>query len=115
MTDTKSQLTGAQKVAVVLMNMDQQRAAQVMKQFSDEEADEITAEILRLRRVDPGIAEKALNEAIDAVVIGEALRIEVHQGRAQRGRQPCAGRLRRGIRGRGGHGMNGGLRHGARG
>jgi len=55
-------LTGAQKVAVVLMNMDQQRAAQVMKQFSDEEADEITAEILRLRRVDPGVAEKALNE-----------------------------------------------------
>jgi flagellar motor switch protein FliG len=33
-----------------------------MKQFSDEEADEITAEILRLRRVDPGVAEKALNE-----------------------------------------------------
>ncbi|NUU06375.1 flagellar motor switch protein FliG [Leifsonia sp. C5G2] len=55
-------LTGAQKVAVVLMNMDQQRAAQVMKQFSDEEADEITAEILRLRRVDPGVAETALNE-----------------------------------------------------
>jgi len=55
-------LTGAQKVAVVLMNMDQQRAAQVMKQFSDEEADEITAEILRLRRVDPGVAEKALSE-----------------------------------------------------
>ena len=49
----KTPLTGAQKAAVVLMNMDQQRAAQVMKQFSEEEADEITAEILRLRRVDP--------------------------------------------------------------
>lgn len=63
-------LTGAQKVAVVLMNMDQQRAAQVMKQFSDEEADEITAEILRLRRVDPGVAEKALNEFHDLATRG---------------------------------------------
>lgn len=63
-------LTGAQKVAVVLMNMDQQRAAQVMKQFSDEEADEITAEILRLRRVDPGVAEKALTEFHDLATRG---------------------------------------------
>jgi flagellar motor switch protein FliG len=63
-------LTGAQKVAVVLMNMDQQRAAQVMKQFSDEEADEITAEILRLRRVDPNVAEKALNEFHDLATRG---------------------------------------------
>src|SRR6478735_6743567 len=63
-------LTGAQKVAVVLMNMDQQRAAQVMKQFSEEEADEITAEILRLRRVDPAVAEKALSEFHDITVRG---------------------------------------------
>ncbi|MGO4534818.1 flagellar motor switch protein FliG [Leifsonia sp. 2MCAF36] len=63
-------LSGAQKVAVVLMNMDQQRAAQVMKQFSDEEADEITAEILRLRRVDPGVAEKALSEFHDLATRG---------------------------------------------
>lgn len=62
MNDAKTPLTGAQKVAVVLMNMDQQRAAQVMKQFSEEEADEITAEILRLRRVDPAVAERTLNE-----------------------------------------------------
>ncbi|MEV8213504.1 flagellar motor switch protein FliG [Leifsonia sp. NPDC077715] len=63
-------LTGAQKVAVVLMNMDQQRAAQVMKQFSDEEADEITAEILRMRRVDPNVAENALNEFHDLATRG---------------------------------------------
>lgn len=70
MTDAKTPLTGPQKVAVVLMNMDQQRAAQVMKQFSDEEADEITAEILRLRRVDPGIAEKAMTEFHDLATRG---------------------------------------------
>jgi flagellar motor switch protein FliG len=63
-------LTGAQKVAVVLMNLDQHRAAQVMKQFSDAEADEITAEILRLRRVDPGVAEKAMSEFHDLATRG---------------------------------------------
>ncbi|MDN4613419.1 flagellar motor switch protein FliG [Leifsonia sp. F6_8S_P_1B] len=72
MTDVRnqSQLSGPQKVAIVLMNMDQQRAAQVMKQFSDEEADEITAEILRLRRVDPSVAEKALGEFHDLATRG---------------------------------------------
>jgi flagellar motor switch protein FliG len=70
MSDLKTPLTGAQKAAVVLMNMDQQRAAQVMKQFSETEADEITAEILRLRRVDPAIADKALTEFHDITVRG---------------------------------------------
>lgn len=70
MNELKAPLTGAQKAAIVLMNMDQQRAAQVMKQFSEEEADEITAEILRLRRVDPAIAEKAISEFHDITVRG---------------------------------------------
>ncbi|HEV7813099.1 MAG TPA: flagellar motor switch protein FliG [Leifsonia sp.] len=70
MSELKTPLTGAQKAAVVLMNMDQQRAAQVMKQFSETEADEITAEILRLRRVDPAIADKALTEFHDITVRG---------------------------------------------
>ena len=65
MNDLKTPLTGAQKAAVVLMNMDQQRAAQVMKQFREEEAEEITAEILRLRRVDPAVAESAMTEFHD--------------------------------------------------
>ncbi|WP_158867188.1 flagellar motor switch protein FliG [Leifsonia sp. AG29] len=67
---TAAPLTGAQKVAVVLMNMDQQRAAQVMKQFSDAEADEITAEILRLRRVDAATAERAMSEFHDLATRG---------------------------------------------
>jgi len=70
MNDLKTPLTGAQKAAVVLMNMDQQRAAQVMKQFSEAEADEITAEILRLRRVDPAVAENALAEFHELTVRG---------------------------------------------
>jgi flagellar motor switch protein FliG len=58
----KEELTGTQKVAVVLMNMHQDRAAQVMMQFSEAEADEITAEIVRLRRVDADVASQALTE-----------------------------------------------------
>ncbi|MGO4690018.1 flagellar motor switch protein FliG [Glaciibacter sp. 2TAF33] len=62
MSDDVAVLTGTQKAAVVLMNMDQQRAAQVMKQFSEIEAEEIAAEIVRLRRVDPAMAESAMEE-----------------------------------------------------
>lgn len=55
-------LTGTQKAAVVLMNMDPLRAAEVMKQFDEREAEEIAAEIVRLRRVDSAVADKTLAE-----------------------------------------------------
>jgi flagellar motor switch protein FliG len=55
-------LTGNQKVAVVLMNMEQGRAAEVMKQFNDAEAEEIAAEIIRLRRVDRVVSERTIHE-----------------------------------------------------
>ena len=60
--ETKTPLTGAQKVAIVLMNMDQRHAAKVMKQFSEAESDEITAEIVRMRRVEPELAERTMSE-----------------------------------------------------
>jgi flagellar motor switch protein FliG len=62
MTIAATVLTGTQKVAVVLMNMEQQQAALVMKQFSDSEAEEITAEIVRMRRVESSVAEQTLTE-----------------------------------------------------
>lgn len=58
-------LTGTQKVAVVLMNMDHDGAAKVMKQFTEHEAEDIAAEIVRLRRVDSLVAERALSEFHD--------------------------------------------------
>ncbi|WP_157156821.1 MULTISPECIES: flagellar motor switch protein FliG [unclassified Diaminobutyricimonas] len=70
MTDTITELTGTQKVAVVLMNMSNERAAQVMKQFSETEAEEIAAEIIRLRRVDSALAEKAVSEFYDLTLSG---------------------------------------------
>lgn len=62
MAEQVKELTGTQKVAIVLMNLDPVRASTVMKQFSDAEAEEITGEIIRLRRVDPDIADRALGE-----------------------------------------------------
>ncbi len=62
MAEQVKELTGTQKVAIVLMNLDPVRASAVMKQFSDAEAEEITSEIIRLRRVDPDVADQALNE-----------------------------------------------------
>jgi flagellar motor switch protein FliG len=57
-----SVLSGTQKAAIVLMNMDPLRAAEVMKQFDEHEAEEIAGEIVRMRRVDAAVAESTLAE-----------------------------------------------------
>lgn len=62
MSEGASVLTGTQKVAVVLMNMSHERAAQVLREFSEPEAEEIAAELVRLRRVDAHAAEEVLLE-----------------------------------------------------
>ncbi|KQQ25680.1 MULTISPECIES: flagellar motor switch protein FliG [unclassified Frondihabitans] len=56
------ELTGAQKVAVILMQMDQARAATVMQKFNETEADEITAELVKMRRVESSVADTAVGE-----------------------------------------------------
>jgi flagellar motor switch protein FliG len=63
-------LTGTQKVAVVLMNLEQAHAARVLSQFSDAEAEDIVSEIIRMRRVDPDAAEQALTEFHTATTSG---------------------------------------------
>ena len=70
MAEQVKELTGTQKVAIVLMNLDPVRASSVMKQFSDIEAEEITSEIIRLRRVDPDLADKALGEFHELATTG---------------------------------------------
>lgn len=55
-------LTGTQKAAMVLMQLDPDHAAIVLRQFSDSEAEEIVSEIVRLRRVDASMADDALSE-----------------------------------------------------
>ncbi|MFH5824901.1 flagellar motor switch protein FliG [Georgenia sp. AZ-5] len=63
-------LTGTQKVALVLMQMSQERAAEVMKHFSEEEAQEVAADLVRLRRVDAETAEAALDEFYEVSLHG---------------------------------------------
>jgi flagellar motor switch protein FliG len=55
-------LTGPQKVALILMQMDTASAAEVMKQFTELEAEEISAEIVRMRRVDEDVVDQTLTE-----------------------------------------------------
>lgn len=55
-------LTGAQKVALILMQMETDRAAEVMKQFTEMEAEEISAEIVRMRRVEDTVVDQTMSE-----------------------------------------------------
>lgn len=71
-------LTGIQKAAVVLMQMEKDAAVQVMKQFTESEAEELTAEIVALRKVSPFVAEQAVTEFHDLAVSG---RRPTHGGR----------------------------------
>lgn len=65
-----AQLTGTQKVAVVLMQMSPENAARVMAQFSETEAEDIAAEIVRLSRVDAKVAESVITEFHEIAVSG---------------------------------------------
>jgi flagellar motor switch protein FliG len=55
-------LTGTQKAAIVLMNLPEQTAATVLKQLTDPEAQDIAAEVVRLRRVDAETVSRTLEE-----------------------------------------------------
>lgn len=71
MTTVETSLTGMQKAAIILMQMNQEKAALVMQQFSEYEAHEIASEIVRLRRVDAGVAESVLTEFHDLTLSGK--------------------------------------------
>ena len=70
MIDAQPALTGTQKVAVVLMSMEHQRATEVMKQFTEAEAADIAAEMVQLRRVDPDVTETTVLEFHELTVKG---------------------------------------------
>jgi len=57
-----SELSGPQKAAVVMMNLDRARAVEVMKHLSEIEAEELAAEIIRMRRPDAATTARALRE-----------------------------------------------------
>lgn len=66
-------LTGTQKVALVLMQMDRSQASEVLRHFSEFEADEVIAEIVRLRRVDRSVAEDVVSDVFAAISSGAPL------------------------------------------
>lgn len=57
-----SALTGTQTAAVVMMNLDRALAVEVMRHLSEEEAEGIAAEIIRLRDLDAATTGRALSE-----------------------------------------------------
>ncbi|GAA2483452.1 flagellar motor switch protein FliG [Terrabacter carboxydivorans] len=67
---TTTHLTGTQKVAIVLMQMGPESAAAVMGHFSDSEAEDVAAEIVRLSRVDPAVSEDVIAEFHEMAVSG---------------------------------------------
>ncbi|MGW9403959.1 flagellar motor switch protein FliG [Arthrobacter sp. NPDC055585] len=71
-------LSGMQKAAVILMQLETSRAATVLQQFTEAEAQELAAEIVNLRRVDVGVVEGVINEFYDMTVDG---RRRAHGGR----------------------------------
>lgn len=64
------ELTGTQKVAIVLMQMSPESAAKVMVHFTEVEAEDIAAEIVRLSRVDPVVSDEVLAEFHEIAVSG---------------------------------------------
>lgn len=64
----ESTLTGTQRAAVVLMQMSPPNAARVMAQLTDSEAEEIAVEIVRLRKVDPEVAEQIMKDFHEAAL-----------------------------------------------
>ncbi|MDP5226343.1 MULTISPECIES: flagellar motor switch protein FliG [Arthrobacter] len=67
---TDRPLTGTQKVAIVLMQMSNENAAKVMAHFSDSEAEDVAAEIVRLSRVDATLSEQVIAEFHEIAVAG---------------------------------------------
>lgn len=64
-------LSGTQTVAVLLMQIPPVGAASLMAQFSESEAQEIAAEIGRLRRVSSSVADSVVSDFHDYVASGK--------------------------------------------
>jgi flagellar motor switch protein FliG len=71
MSETDIDLTGIQKAAVILMQMSQERAVQVMQHFTEAEAEDVASEIVKLRSVNPDTAEKVIIDFHEVTVQGK--------------------------------------------
>jgi flagellar motor switch protein FliG len=55
-------LNGTQKAALVLMQLGRERAANILSRFEENEIEELTAEIIRMERVDRDTADQVIQE-----------------------------------------------------
>lgn len=69
----KVALNGVQKVAIMMMSLaqeDSQAASSVMAHFTEDEAQQITAEIMRMRRADPETVDSVMDEMAEIIDSG---------------------------------------------
>lgn len=92
-------LTGAQKAAMMLLQLGRDRAARVMAQLDVAEIEELTAEILRLEHVDQSVADEVLDEfyaiSLTGPGVGGGLGYAQHLLEASLGRDQAAGMIDR--------------------
>lgn len=92
-------LTGTQKAAMLLLQLGRDRAARVMSQLEVTEIEELTAEIMRLDRVDQALADEVLEEfyAISAIGpgVGGGLGLAQQLLEASLGHDEAAGMMER--------------------
>lgn len=92
-------LTGTQKAAMLLLQLGRDRAARVIAQMDVHEIEEVTAEILRLDRVDQGQADAVLEEfyavSIDGPGIGGGRNLAQQLLEASMGAEQAAGMIER--------------------
>jgi len=58
----QTKLTGKQKTAVLLISLGSEISSQILKHFHEDEIEDITLEIANLRRIEPEIRERVLEE-----------------------------------------------------
>lgn len=58
----KSELTGRQKVAILLITLGPEVGAEVYKQLSEDEMEKVTLEIAKLQKVEPSVKAKVVEE-----------------------------------------------------
>lgn len=73
MTTATTELTGAQKAAILLLKLGQEHSAKVLKLLGDQEVTQITAEIVRAHTIKKEDSDVALTEFATLVVAGDHL------------------------------------------
>lgn len=67
---SKVKLSGVQKVAVLLMDLEPETASTVLSHFYEDEAQEISAEIMRMKSADPDTVDAVMEEMATIVESG---------------------------------------------